>query len=267
MSNSRMPVAFIGHGSPMNALAESDYTRALGALGRRLPRPRGILCVSAHWMTEGLWVTRMPRPRTIHDFGGFPRALFEVQYPAPGSRELAELVQTTVSIPQVDGNDAGAPDEWGLDHGAWSVLKHLYPQADVPVVQLSIAMDESARFHFDLGARLRPLRQAGILILGSGNIVHHLGRIDWNERAPPAPWALEFDQWVKSKLEDRKLDELVDLALDSEAGRLSIPTWDHWYPFLVAAGAMTDADSIDWIWESIDHGSISMRSFLASGTG
>ena len=126
----------------MNALAENEYTRALGALGRGLRRPRGILCVSAHWETQGSWVTRMPKPKTIHDFGGFPRALFEIQYPAPGSRELAELVQTTVSIPQIDANDAGDADEWGLDHGAWSVLKHLYPQADIPVVQLSIAMKD-----------------------------------------------------------------------------------------------------------------------------
>ena len=128
MPNPEMPVAFIGHGSPMNALAKNDYTRALGALGRELPRPRGIVCISAHWMTEGLWVTRMAQPRTIHDFGGFPRALFEVEYPAPGSREIAELVQTVVSIPQIDGNDAGDSDEWGLDHGAWSVLKHMYPR-------------------------------------------------------------------------------------------------------------------------------------------
>ena len=251
----------------MNALADNDYTRALGALGRELPRPRGIVCISAHWMTEGLWVTRMAQPRTIHDFGGFPRELFEVQYPAPGSRELAELVQTVVSIPQIDGNDAGDSDEWGLDHGAWSVLRHLYPKADIPVVQLSIAMDEGARFHFELGAKLRPLREQGILILGSGNMVHNLRRIDWNERAAPASWALEFDRWVKSRIEARDFESLIERATESEAGRLSIPTPDHWYPFLVAAGAMGPGDQVDWVWDSIDHGSIAMRSFVASGRG
>ncbi len=246
----------------MNALADNDYTRALGELGSSLPRPRGILCVSAHWCTQGSWVTRMPHPKTIHDFGGFPRELFEVRYPAPGSRELAELVQTTVSIPQIDANDAADPDEWGLDHGTWSVLKHMYPAADIPVVQLSLAMDEGPRYHFDLGSKLSPLRDQGILILGSGNIVHNLRIIDWNEQAPIMPWAAEFDAWVKGRIEARDFEALIEEASSTESGRKAIPTPDHWYPLLYVLGAAAPGDRLKWIYSGFQHGSISMRSLL-----
>lgn len=246
----------------MNALADNAYTRALAGLGSTVPRPRGVVCISAHWETQGSWVTRMVRPRTIHDFGGFPKALFEVQYPAPGSREIAELVQTVVSIPQIEANDSGDADEWGLDHGTWSVLKHLYPMADVPVVQLSLAMDEGPRYHFDLGAKLRPLREQGILIVGSGNVVHNLRRLDWNEQAPVMPWAREFDEWVKAKVLARDWDALLEHATDSEAGRLAIPTPEHWYPLLYVLGASGPRDEVRWVYEGIEHGSIAMRSFL-----
>ena len=246
----------------MNAVAKNDFTQALGELGQRLGRPRAILCVSAHWMTEGVWVTRMKNPRTIHDFHGFPKELFDVQYPAPGSREIAELIQNTVSIPQIDADD----EDWCLDHGTWSVLKHMYPAADVPVVQVSLAMDEGPRFQFDLGAKLRPLRSQGILILGSGNIVHNLRRLDWSESAPDMPWAAQFDQWVKARIEAREFDSLIEDSTQSNEGKLAIPTWDHWYPLLTVLGASDPKDDLNWIYEGFQHGSISMRSF-AFGPG
>ena len=249
-----MPVAFIGHGSPMNALADHDFTRALEGLGRELPRPRGVLCVSAHFMTEGTWVTGMREPRTIHDFGGFPKQLFEVQYPAPGSPELAERVRSLTGVRPTQ--------EWGLDHGVWGVLKFVYPQADIPVVVLSLAMNEGPQYHFELGTKLQALRDEGILILGSGNIVHNLRKVQWKDDAPVPAWAEEFDSWVASRLEAKDYTALVASAKDTEAGRLSVPTWDHWCPLLTVLGASSRDDRLGWIFEGVQNASISMRSFL-----
>jgi 4,5-DOPA dioxygenase extradiol len=206
-------------------------------------------------MTEGTWVTGMEKPKTIHDFYGFPEALFAVQYPAPGSPETAALVQSTVRQPpvQIDG------ELWGLDHGAWSVLKHMYPAADVPVVQVSIYMSQPSEYHFQLGERLRPLREQGILIVGSGNVVHNLRKIDFSDDAKPHNWAIEFDAWVKDRLEARDFTAIVNDAEQKAIGRLSIPTPDHWYPFITSLGAAEPDEPLTFVHEGIDNASISMR--------
>jgi 4,5-DOPA dioxygenase extradiol len=251
----RMPVLFIGHGSPMNAIESNDFTRALNALGESLPRPRAILCISAHWMTEGSWITAMAHPRTIHDFYGFPNALFEVQYPAPGSPELAKLVSSAVWDPQIHPD----AENWGLDHGTWSVMKHLFPQADVPVLQLSVYIEQPGPYHWQLGTQLRPLRDQGILIIGSGNIVHNLRQIVWETNARPYDWAEDFDAWSKSKLETRDFKALAEGYLDTLAGRLSVPTPDHYYPLLPVLGASDSRDEMAFEFEAIHNASISMR--------
>lgn len=250
-----MPLLFIGHGSPMNAIQTNEFTRTLNSLGASLPRPKAILCISAHWMTRGTWVTEMARPRTIHDFYGFPEALFDVQYPAPGSPETAALVRNTVVEPPVQGDSS----EWGLDHGTWSVLRHLYPLADVPVLQLSVDMTQPGPGHLALGERLKPLREQGILIVGSGNVVHNLRKIVWDEGAPAHAWAEEFDDRVKRELQSRDYRFLAGEALETEAGKLSHPTPDHYFPLLPILGASDLRDELRFEFEGIELGSISMR--------
>ncbi len=252
-----MPVLFIGHGSPLNAIAENSYTRFLNKLGEELPRPKAVLCISAHWMTEGSWVTHMPRPKTIHDFYGFPQALFDVQYPAPGAPEIAEKIAKLAGL-HLDS------EMWGLDHGTWSVLRHLYPKADLPVMQLSLHLEQPASYHYELGKKLRSLREEGILIVGSGNLVHNLRKINWQEDAEPFPWALDFDEWLKEKLMSRDDEALVNNFLDSEAGRLSVPTMEHYLPLLYVLGAAGKDEEMKFLFEEIHHSSIAMRSFSLS---
>ncbi len=253
-----MPVLFIGHGSPMNALAQNSYTRFLNKLGEDLPRPKAILCISAHWMTEGSWITEMAQPKTIHDFYGFPQALFDVRYPAPGAPDIAEKIISLVHDPKLHADK----EMWGLDHGTWSVLRHLYPKADVPVMQLSLHLEQPPAYHYKLGQELRKLREEGILILGSGNLVHNLRQINWDEKARPHPWALEFDQWTKEKLSARDDEALVNQFLESEAGRLSVPTTEHYLPLLYVLGAAGKDEKPEFLFEEIHHSSIAMRSFL-----
>jgi 4,5-DOPA dioxygenase extradiol len=252
----RAPVLFIGHGSPMNAIDDNDFTRALRALGRRLARPRAVLCVSAHWMTEGTWITHQARPRTIHDFYGFPKPLFDVEYPAPGDPALAEDIRARTAGLRINLDD----EQWGFDHGAWSVLRHLFPAADVPMLQLSLYMERGADYHFSAGRALAPLRDQGILIVGSGNIVHNLRLIKWQEGVAPYPWAVAFDGWVKAKLDAGDSAALVSDATASEDGRLSIPTPEHWYPFLYAVGAADPDERPVTVFEGLQNASISMRS-------
>lgn len=251
----RQPVLFLGHGSPMNAIQENGFTRSLGELGRRLEQPKAILCVSAHWMTEGTWVTRMPKPRTIHDFYSFPKPLFDVQYPAPGSPEVADMIHEEIREPQVKAEDTN----WGLDHGTWSVLRHMYPQANIPVLQLSIDMSQGPEYHFRLGQQLRKFRDRGILIVGSGNIVHNLRQIDFSSNAKPFDWAVEFDEWVKERLIAEDHRGLLTDATRTEAGKLSVPTPDHYYPLLYVLGATDSRDQLRFEHEEIQNGSISMR--------
>lgn len=250
-----MPVVFIGHGNPMNALADNAFTRALRSLGESLPRPKAILCVSAHWMTEGFALTANAFPDTIHDFNGFPPELHAVRYEPPGDPALA-----------ADARDLLAPapvvlsEEWGLDHGAWSVLRHIYPAADVPVVQLSIDPERPASEHYALGRALRPLRERGVLILGSGNIVHNLRRMQWRGEPAPEPWATEFDSFVAARVEAHDDAALTGEPGSMPGGALSVPTPDHWLPFVVSLGAADDGP-VSFPYTGIDHAAISMRCF------
>jgi 4,5-DOPA dioxygenase extradiol len=251
----KTPVLFIGHGNPMNALADNDYTRTLRRLGTRWPHPKAVLCVSAHWMTDGLCVTHMKVPRTIHDFYGFPAELFAVRYPAPGDPALAERVQDLVRTAPVQRDE----DDWGLDHGAWSVLTHLFPNADVPVVQLSLDVRRAGDFHYRLGEELAPLREENVLIVASGNIVHNLRRLRWEDDAPPHEWNLRFDAHVKAVTESGDRRALLGDPGEMPGGALSVPTPDHWQPYLIALGA-AQGDPVRWEYEGLEHASLSMRS-------
>lgn len=254
-SGTKMPVLFIGHGSPMNAIATNEFTKTLNNLNQKIQKPKAILCVSAHWMTEGTWVTGMEKPKTIHDFYGFPQALFDVQYPAAGSPTIAETIRANVTDPRINLDH----EIWGLDHGTWSVLKHMYPEADIPVLQLSIYMEQPAEYHFKLGQELAKLREKGILIVGSGNIVHNLRKISWDEKAKPHDWAIEFDEWAKDKMLKRDFKSLQHDVMNFEAGKLSVPTFDHYYPLLYILGAANNKDEMRFEYEEIQNASISMR--------
>jgi 4,5-DOPA dioxygenase extradiol len=251
---STAPALFLGHGSPLNAIRSNEWTRAWHALGEELPRPRAILAVSAHWYVEGTAVTAMNRPRTIHDFGGFPPELYAARYPASGDPQLARRV-TRLLAPL-----AVTPDEsWGLDHGSWSVLCHLYPDADVPVVQLSIDARQPPGFHYELGQRLRPLREKGILILGSGNVVHNLGTYGWGERVtPPYDWALRFETLMRERLDAGDHAALIDYLALGEDARLSVPTPEHYLPLLYVTGASVPGESVRYPVAGIEGGSVSM---------
>lgn len=252
----KMPVLFVGHGSPMNAIADNYFTQSWKALGQSFGKPKAILCISAHWLSAGTWVTHMVKPKTIHDFYGFPQELFNVQYPAPGDPKLAEDIQLLAKFPRIHLDDAN----WGLDHGTWSVLVQMYPEADIPVVQLSIDMSEPLSFHLELGKTLAALREQGVMILGSGNIVHNLRRLDWHNHSG-YEWAIEFDEWVKDKLLQRDFGALADEVLNTQAGQWSVPTPDHYIPLLYAVGASDPEDTLQFETEGLDLGSISMRSF------
>ncbi len=250
----RMPTVFLGHGNPMNALDDNAWTRAWAAMGRSMPRPRAVLCVSAHWYVPATAVTAMAKPRTIHDFGGFPQALFDVQYPAPGDPGLARRVAEMLAPLEV-GMDAS----WGLDHGAWSLLRHVYPKADVPVVQLSIDETQPAAFHYQLGRKLRPLRDEGVLLLGSGNIVHNLHAYAWGRHpVDPLDWAQRFETRVRELLLEREHNALIDYESLGADAQLSIPTPEHYLPLLYVLGASDEDDAVSFPVEGMDGGSISM---------
>ena len=241
----------------MYALEHNRHTAAWASLGKRLPKPDAILLISAHWLTRGIWLTAMEQPKTIHDFGGFPEALFQIQYPAPGSPVLAQRIQSLLTQAVVLEEH-----EWGIDHGGWSVLRYLYPNADVPVVQLSLDGSLSATEHYTLAKQLAPLRDENILILGSGNIVHNLRLIDWDSDAAPLPWATEFNQFFTSQILANQHSPLVDWQGVGDAARQSIPTPEHYWPALYPLALQREGEQLEIITNGIEMGSISMLSFL-----
>ncbi len=251
----RMPALFVGHGNPMNALLDNQYTHQWAALGTAIPRPQAILSVSAHWYIEDAAVTVSTAPKTIHDFGGFPRELYQIQYPAPGDPDLAARVQKLLTPLPVRRDE-----HWGLDHGTWSVLRHVYPQADIPVVQLSIDETQPPSFHYEIGKRLAQLREEGALILGSGNLVHNLHAYAWGRRVQePYGWAISFERRARELLLARDHKPLIayESQLGSEA-ELAVPTPDHYLPLLYIAGTSTASEPVIFPVEGVDGGSVSM---------
>ena len=251
----RVPALFLGHGNPMNALQANSYTRRWAELGTAIPRPKAILSVSAHWYIEDAAVTISTAPKTIHDFGGFPRELYQVQYPAPGDPDLAARAQQLLAPTPVRRDD-----RWGLDHGTWSVLCHVYPQADIPVVQLSIDGTQPPPFHFEIGRRLAPLREEGVLILGSGNLVHNLHAYAWGRHVQePYDWAVSFERRVRESLLAEEYKPLV--GYETQLGReadLAVPTPDHYLPLLYIAGTRAPSEGLSFPVEGVDGGSVSM---------
>jgi 4,5-DOPA dioxygenase extradiol len=256
----RMPVLFVGHGSPMNAIEDNRWSRGFAALGEQLPRPVAILAISAHWYVDGTYLTADALPETIHDFGGFPGELYEIEYPAPGKVELAERVRSMLG-----GERASLDDDRGLDHGTWSVLRRMYPDAEVPVVQLGIDRRLEPRQHFELARSLGELRDGGVLILGSGNIVHNLhdafARKHRGDDQTPA-WAQRFDDAVARALEQHDTRRLLKLWPETDDGRMAHPTPDHWLPLIYALGASDVDDPVSFPFEGFDWGSLSMRGVL-----
>ncbi|TGK90159.1 4,5-DOPA dioxygenase extradiol [Leptospira bourretii] len=256
-SSETQPSLFLGHGSPMNAIEENEFVDGLRNLSSKIPKPKAILCISAHWVTDGTFVTAMENPPTIHDFGGFPKALFDVQYPAPGSPELAKLVQSLVKSQNIK-----LDYEWGLDHGAWSVIKHIYPKADVPIVQLSMDYKTSPEKHFQLAKELAPLRDHGVLILTSGNIVHNLRMVAWDRlnEVYGFDWAMEVNQKVKNWILQGDNDSLIQIRNHGKEFEWAIPTAEHYLPLLYTLGTKLDSDTISFFNDKPVAGALTMTS-------
>lgn len=253
----KMPVLFLGHGSPMNAIEENQFVQGFRNVAKEIPKPNAVLCISAHWLTRGTHVTAMEMPKTIHDFGGFPKALFEVEYPAPGSPELASEIVTLLD-PLADEDHS-----WGLDHGAWSVIRHMYPEADIPVIQMSIDYNKPPQYHFDLARRLSKLRDRGILIIGSGNIVHNLRMIDWqniNTVGAGWDWAIEAREKTNRWILDGDFQSLIDYQKHGTSLQYAIPTTDHYFPLLYSLGLKNKSEDLVLFNDELIAGSLSMTS-------
>jgi 4,5-DOPA dioxygenase extradiol len=254
-----MPALFIGHGSPMNAIEDNEFTTAWKSLGKTIPKPKAILCVSAHWETRGTYVTAMEKPETIHDFGGFPKALFDTQYPVKGSKWLAEETRKIVTA-----TDVQLTQDWGLDHGSWSVLKQIYPDADIPVIELSLDATKDAQYHYDLGKQLAGLRKKGVLIVGSGNMVHNFqyARFGSNGLSPVAvDWAVEANENFKKLIAANDYKPLVNYQKHSRAFQLSAPTPEHYLPMLYALALRGDNEKLSFFNDAVVGGSFSMTAF------
>lgn len=253
----KMPVLFLGHGSPMNAIEENEFVTGFRNIAKDIPKPNAILCISAHWETKGTYVTAMQNPPTIHDFGGFPQELFNVQYPAPGSPDLAKETQSLISI-----TDVGLDDKWGLDHGAWSVIKHLYPNADVPVIQMSIDYSKNGLYHYELAQQIKSLREKGVLIIGSGNMVHNLGMVAWNQMNENFgfDWALEANEKMKKYILSGDHQPLINFRSQGKAFDLAIPTPEHYLPLLYSLALKDEKDNIRLFNDQAVAGSLTMTS-------
>ncbi|MDY0779830.1 4,5-DOPA dioxygenase extradiol [Tenacibaculum sp. IB213877] len=262
VSATTMPVLFLGHGSPMNGIEENQFTKGFQNISKTLPKPTAILCISAHWYTKGTKVTAMQIPKTIHDFGGFPQELYQQQYPAKGSPELALETQSILHPTPVE-----LDHDWGLDHGTWTVLKHLFPKADIPVIQLSIDYSQNTRYHFELAQQLRSLRNRGVLIVGSGNIIHNLRLIDWknfNKDNYGYDWAIEAHETINQYLLEGNYNPLINYEKQSKAFQLAIPSPDHYLPLLYALGLQQKNETVQLFNDKLLAGSLSMTSLKIS---
>lgn len=252
------PVLFIGHGSPMNGIEDNEFSRTWAKIGQEIIRPKAVLAVSAHWLTRGTYVTAMEKPKTIHDFGGFPQELFDVQYPAKGSPSLAEETKKIITSTAV-----GLDHDWGLDHGTWTVVRHMYPDADIPVLQLSIDYERPPQYHYKLAKELASLRKKGVLIIGSGNMVHNLRMVDWQKLSEPNygyDWAIEMNTLFKQKINDGDHKALIDYEKLNKAAKLAIPTPDHYFPLLYTLGLQDNKDKIQFFNDRLVGGSLNMTS-------
>lgn len=257
-STDKMPVLFLGHGSPMNAIEENEFVTGFRNIGKNIPKPKAILVISAHWETRGTFVTAMKKPRTIHDFGGFPKALFDVQYPAPGSPELANETKELIKKTSV-----GLDDKWGLDHGAWSVVKHLYPLADVPIIQMSIDYTQNAQYHYDLAKELAALRNKGVLIVGSGNMVHNLGMLAWeklNATEYGFDWAIEASTKMKQFILNNDHKSLINFQSQGKAFDLAIPSPEHYLPMIYSLALKDENEKVTLFNDKALAGSLTMTS-------
>lgn len=253
----KMPVLFLGHGSPMNAIEENEFVTGFRNIAKEIPKPNAILCVSAHWETKGTFVTAMQNPPTIHDFGGFPKELFAVQYPAPGSPDLAKVTKTLITKTEV-----GLDDKWGLDHGAWSVIKHLYPNANIPVIQMSIDYSQTPQYHYELAQQIKSLREKGVLIIGSGNMVHNLGLVEWKRLNETFgyDWALEANEKMKKYIQSGDHKKLINFRSQGKAFDLAIPTPEHYLPLLYSLALKDDKDNVSLFNDKAVAGSLTMTS-------
>lgn len=256
-----MPVLFLGHGSPMNAIEENEFVQGFRNISKEIPKPNAILCISAHWETRGTYVTAMEKPPTIHDFGGFPKELFEVQYPAPGSPELAKQTRSLIKKTEV-----GLDEKWGLDHGAWTVIKHLYPKADIPVIQMSLDHYQTPQYHYELAGELKSLRDKGVLIVGSGNMVHNLGMVDWRRLNDlyGYDWAIEASEKMKKFIKEGDHDSLIHYSKQGKPFQLSIPSPEHYLPLLYIM-ALKEKDEVTSLFnDKAVAGSLTMTSVKIS---
>lgn len=253
----KMPVLFLGHGSPMNAIEENEFVTGFRNIAKGIPKPNAILCVSAHWETKGTFVTAMQNPPTIHDFGGFPKELFAVQYPAPGSPDLAKETKTLITKTEII-----LDDKWGLDHGAWSVIKHLYPNADIPVIQMSIDYSQSPQYHYELAQQIKSLREKGVLIIGSGNMVHNLGMVEWKRLNETFgyDWAIEANEKMKKFILSSDHKQLINFRSQGKAFDLAIPTPEHYLPLLYSLALKDDKDDVSLFNDKAVAGSLTMTS-------
>ena len=261
-SSPKMPAFFIGHGSPMNAIEDNEFVQQFKKLGEDIPTPQAIICVSAHWLTQGTKVTAMPNPRTIHDFGGFPRPLFEVQYPAPGNPELAKTTQEILRPFEVE-----LDEHWGLDHGSWTVLRHIYPEANIPVIELSIDYRQPLSFHFDLAKRLASLRHQGVLIIGSGNIVHNLRYVDFkyiNHLDHGYDWAFSIREKVNERILEGNFQDLINVQQLGKDFTMAVPSYDHYLPLIYSLALKDEQDEIELFNDYVIGGSLSMTSVKIS---
>lgn len=253
-----MPALFLGHGSPMNAIEENEFVAAFRQISSSIPTPKAVVCVSAHWETKGTLVTAMQQPKTIHDFGGFPKALFDVQYPAPGNPDLARHLQSTITSPQIELDYS-----WGLDHGAWSVIKHLYPKANIPVIQLSLDYRKDGVWHFEFAQQLKWLRKKGVLIVGSGNMVHNLGMVAWDKLQVNGfgyDWAIEANELFKNHIQHGRFLELAKFQTLGKSVGLAIPTPEHFLPLLYVLGLREKNETIKIFNDKAVGGSLTMTS-------